>query len=194
MSTLGSLTPLMTAVTLFVSVASVLVAAGSGSGKLAGRGAVLVAAILVGLAVSLLAALALFDTVSLVDYALFAALTLLFALSYVGIVVGLSATAATTGRAFAYGVGAFVTLELLSDLLPTAALLLTNGFSLAGVTTVPDWIVLLDVLVPSGAYTNAVSWFLGGTSLTGAASLVVLGAWLAFPVGLGYRRFARADR
>jgi len=225
-SSLGYLTLLMAAVTLFVSIASVLVAAGSiageresGSGKLllglpnsrravvlgklAGRAAVLAAAILAGLALSLAAAVALFDAVSLTDYALFTALTLLFALSYVGIMVGLSATTASAGRAFALGVGAFVALELLADLLPAAALFVTNGFSLAGVTTVADWIAFLNVVVPSGAYTNAVGWFLGGASLTGAttvpfylsgtASLAVLAAWLVVPVALGYRRFARAD-
>lgn len=220
-STLGYLTLLLAVVTLFVSIAAIMIAAGaiagereSGSGKLllglpnsradvvigklVGRVAVLGIAMLVGLAAALVVALALFDTVSAVEYAVFTVLTLLFALAYVGIMLGLSATAASGGRAMAYGIGAFVALELLADLVPAVALFVTNGFSLEGVTSVPDWIGFLSVAVPSGAYTNAVSWFLGGSTavpfyLTGWASLAVLAVWLVVPLAVGYWRFAVAD-
>lgn len=232
-STLGYLTLLLAATTLFVAIAAIVVAAGaiagerdSGSaklllgfphsrrdvvlGKLLGRTAVLGVALLVGLAATLVVVLALFDTFSPVDYAVFTLVTLLLVLVYVGIMVGLSATTGSGGRAMAYGIGAFVVLELLADLLPMVALFVANGFSLTTPETLPGWVAFLNVLTPTAAYTNALGWFLGdGTSaemalggalggpvpfyLTGWASVVVLLAWLVVPLALGYRSFARAD-
>jgi ABC-2 type transport system permease protein len=232
-STLGFLTLLLAATSLFVSIAAIVVAAGaiarerdSGSsklllgfphsrldvvlGKLVGRTAVLAVALLVGLALTLVVALALFDSFSAVDYGVFTLVTLLLVVVYVGIMVALSATTASGGRAMAYGIGAFVVLELLSDLLPTLALFVANGFSLTTTGPTPGWIAFLSVSTPTAAYTNALLWFLGdGTAaelvlggvldgpvpfyLTGWASLVVLGLWLVVPVSLGYRRFASAD-
>jgi ABC-2 type transport system permease protein len=234
-STLGYLSLLAGAVTLFVSVAAIVVGAGavagerdSGSaklllgfphsradvvlGKILGRTAVLAVAVLVGLAISLGVALALFESVSAVDYAIFALTTLLLVLVYVGIMVGVSATTASGGRAMAFGLGVFVLLELLADLLPMAALFVVGGFSLDALAaaTVPAWVAFLNVITPSAAYTNALGWFLGDGAaaaaslgaalggpvpfyLTGWASVGVLLGWLVVPALLGYRRFARAD-
>jgi ABC-2 type transport system permease protein len=232
-STLGFLTLLIGAVTLFVSIAAIVVGAGSiagerasGSsklllgfphsradvvlGKLVGRTAVLGAAILAGLAVTLVVALVLFDSFAPVDYAVFTAMTLVLALVYIGIMVAISATTGSGGRAMAFGIGAFVVLEVLADILPLAALFVVNGFSLPGGATVPGWVAFLNVVTPSAAYTNALGWFLGdGTAtaaalgaqlagpvpfyLTGWASMAVLAAWLVVPLALGYGRFARAD-
>jgi ABC-2 type transport system permease protein len=232
-STLGFLTLLIGAVTLFVSIAAIVIGAGaiageraSGSsklllgfphsradvvlGKLVGRTAVLGAAILAGLAVTLVVALVLFDSFAPVDYAVFTAMTLVLALVYIGIMVAISATTGSGGRAMAFGIGAFVVLEVLADIVPLAALFVVNGFSMPGGATVPGWVAFLNVVTPSAAYTNALGWFLGdGTAtaaalgaqlagpapfyLTGWASMVVLAAWLVVPLALGYRRFARAD-
>jgi ABC-2 type transport system permease protein len=232
-STLGYLTLLLAATTLFVSIAAIVVAAGSiagerdsGSaklllgfphsrrdvvlGKLVGRTAVLSVALVVGLAATLVVVLVLFDTFSAVDYATFALVTLLLVATYVAIMVALSATTGSGGRAMAYGIGAFVVLELLADLLPTVALFVANGFTLSAPETLPGWVAFLNVLTPTAAYTNALGWFLGdGTAaelalggalggpvpfyLTGWASVALLVAWLVVPLTLGYRSFARAD-
>jgi ABC-2 type transport system permease protein len=232
-STLGFLTLLAGSVTLFVSIAAIVVGAGSvagerssGSaklllgfphtradvvvGKLLGRTAVLSVAILAGLALALAVALVLFDSFAPIDYAVFTATTLLLVLVYVGIMVAISATTGSGGRAMAFGIGAFVVLELLSDLVPMAALFVANGFSLQGLGATPGWVLFLNVLSPTAAYMNALGWFLGdGTAaamslgaqlagpvpfyLTGWASLAVLAFWLVVPLGLGYRRFSRAD-
>jgi ABC-2 type transport system permease protein len=232
-STLGFLTLLIGAVTLFVSIAAIVIGAGaiageraSGSsklllgfphsradvvlGKLVGRTAVLGAAILAGLAVTLVVALVLFDSFAPVDYAVFTAMTLVLALVYIGIMVAISATTGSGGRAMAFGIGAFVVLEVLADIVPLAALFVVNGFSMPGGATVPGWVAFLNVVTPSAAYTNALGWFLGdGTAtaaalgaqlagpvpfyLTGWASMAVLAAWLVVPLALGYGRFARAD-
>lgn len=228
-STLGFLTLLLAATTLFVSIAAIVVAAGaiarerdSGSsklllgfphsrldvvlGKLVGRSLVLAVALLVGLALTLVVVVALFDSVSLVDYGLFTLATLLLVLTYVGIMIALSATTGSGGRAMAYGIGAFVALELLADLLPTVALFVANGFSLTTTGPLPGWVAFLNVSTPTAAYTNALMWFLDdGTAaelalggpvpfyLTGWASLGVLVLWLVVPLALGYRRFEAAD-
>ncbi|WP_276260709.1 ABC transporter permease subunit [Haloglomus litoreum] len=232
-STLGFLTLLIGAVTLFVSIAAIVIGAGaiageraSGSGKLllgfphsradvvlgklVGRTAVLGAAIVVGLAITLVVALVLFDSFAPVDYAVFTAMTLVLALVYIGIMVAISATTGSGGRAMAFGIGAFVVLEVLADVVPLAALFVVNGFAMPGGAAVPGWVAFLNVVTPSAAYTNALGWFLGdGTAtaaalgaqlagpvpfyLTGWASMAVLAAWLVVPLALGYRRFARAD-
>jgi ABC-2 type transport system permease protein len=232
-TTLGYLTLLLAATSLFVAIAAIVVAAGaiagerdSGSaklllgfphsrrdvvlGKLVGRTAVLGVALLVGLAVTLVVVLGLFDSFAPVDYLVFTVVTLLLVLVYVGIMVALSSTTGSGGRAMAYGIGAFVALELVADLLPMAALFVANGFSFASPETLPGWVAFLNVVTPTAAYTNALGWFLGdGTAtelalggalggaipfyLTGWASIVVLLAWLVVPLALGYRAFARAD-
>lgn len=233
LSTLGYLTLLLAVTTLFVSVAAIVIGAGAiagerdrGSsklllgfphsradvllGKLIGRTAVLAVAILVGLAVTLAVIVALFPTFSPADYAIFAAVTLLFALVYVGIMVAVSATTGSGGRAMAFGVGVFVLLEFLGDLLAPAVMFVVNGFSFGGIATVPGWYAFLNIVTPSAAYQNALGWFLGdGTAaaltlggmldgavpfyLTGWASIAVLALWLVVPLVLGYRRFAAAD-
>ena len=227
-STLGFLTLLIGAVTLFVSIAAIVIGAGAiageranGSaklllgfphsradvvlGKLVGRTAVLGAAVVVGLTITLVVALALFDS------AVFTAMTLVLALVYIGIMVAISATTGSGGRAMAFGIGAFVVLEILADVVPLAALFVVNGFSVpAGGASVPAWVAFLNVITPSTAYTNALGWFLGDGSataaalgaqlagpvpfyLTGWASMAVLATWLVVPLALGYRRFARTD-
>lgn len=233
-STLGFLTLLIGAVTLFVSIAAIVIGAGAiageranGSaklllgfphsradvvlGKLVGRTAVLGAAVVVGLTITLVVALALFDSFAPVDYAVFTAMTLVLALVYIGIMVAISATTGSGGRAMAFGIGAFVVLEILADVVPLAALFVVNGFSVpAGGASVPAWVAFLNVITPSTAYTNALGWFLGDGSatvaalgaqlagpvpfyLTGWASMAVLATWLVVPLALGYRRFARTD-
>ena len=233
-STLGFLTLLIGAVTLFVSIAAIVIGAGaiageraSGSGKLllgfphsradvvlgklVGRTAVLGAAIVVGLTIALVVALALFDSFAPVDYAVFTAMTLVLALVYIAIMVAISATTGSGGRAMAFGIGAFVVLEILADIVPLAALFVANGFSVpSGGAAIPAWVAFLNVITPSTAYTNALGWFLGDGSataaaldaqlagpvpfyLTGWASMAVLATWLVVPLALGYRRFAHAD-
>lgn len=232
-STIGLLMLLAAPATLFIAIAALVVAvrsvAGereSGSaklmlglphsrgdvivGKLVGRTAVLAVAILVGLAVTLAIVIGLYPAVSVADYAVFTVLTVLLALVYVGIMVGISATTGSSGRALGIGLGVFVVIEFLADLVPLGVLFVLNGFSLSNLTTVPEWIAFLNVVTPTAAYTNALGWFLGdGTTatagmagslagpipfyLTGWVSLLVLALWLLVPLGIGYRRFSRAD-
>ncbi|WP_136718566.1 ABC transporter permease subunit [Halorientalis salina] len=223
-TTTGLLFMLGAPATLFIAIASIVVAvtsiAGerdSGSaklllglphsrrdvvvGKLVGRSAVLAVAILVGLAVTLGVLSMVYGSISLVDYVAFTGLTLLLALAYVGIMVGISALAGTSGRAMAVGLGAFVALEFLADLVPLGAAFVRNGFSMQGLTTMSPGIEFLGVVTPTAAYQHAIGWFLGNLPaagptpfyLTGWMSLLLLGAWLVVPLAIGYRHLRAAD-
>jgi len=223
-STIGLLFMLGAPATLFIAIAAIVVAVGSiagerGSGsakillglphtrrdivlgKLVGRTAVLSVAILTGLAVTLVVLLAIFGSFSLVDYVAFAGLTLLLAVAYVGIMVGISATTDSSGRAMAIGLGAFVVLEFLADLLPLGAAFVLNGFSAQGMTTMSPVVEFLGVVTPTAAYQHAIGWFLGTLSaagptpfyLTGWMSLLLLAGWLVVPLVIGYRSFRSSD-
>jgi ABC-2 type transport system permease protein len=223
-STIGLLFMLGAPATLFIAIAAIVVAVGSiagerssGSaklllglphtrrdivlGKLVGRTAVLSVAILTGLAVTLVVLLAIFGSFSLVDYVAFAGLTLLLAVAYVGIMVGISATTDSGGRAMAFGLGAFVVLEFLADLLPLGAAFVLNGFSAQGMTTMSPLVEFLGVVTPTAAYQHAIGWFLGNLSaggptpfyLTGWMSLLLLTGWLVVPLVIGYRSFRSSD-
>lgn len=170
-------------------------------GKFVGRSLVLSGAVVVGFLVALAPILLLYAEFSLVQYAVLVALTLLFVLAYTALVVGISATAKTTGRAAAMAVGAFFAMEVLWDVVPLGAAFVANGFEFT--TTLPDWAVFLSLVVPSGAYGNAVSMFASGTNMFGAsdvpfylegwASLVVLALWIVVPLVIGYLRYDAAD-
>lgn len=170
-------------------------------GKLVGRSAVLAVAILVGLAVTLGVLSVVYGSISLVDYVAFTGLTLLLALAYVGIMVGISALAGTSGRAMAVGPGAFVILEFLADLVPLGAAFVRNGFSMQGLMTMSPGIEFLGLVTPTAAYQHAIDWFLGNLPaagptlfyLTGWMSLLLLGAWHVVPLAIGYRHLRAAD-
>jgi ABC-2 type transport system permease protein len=135
-----------------------------------------------------------------VVYAAFAAITLLYALAYVALVVGISASTSSTSRAAALAVGAWVTLEVLWDVVPLGAVYVVDGFRLpANPAVLPDWATLLGLLSPGRAYLQATSGLTTETAQSGPAvldpwvSVVVLAAWVVVPVALGYLRYRRAD-
>ncbi|MFB6180212.1 MAG: ABC transporter permease subunit [Halorientalis sp.] len=219
---LGLLAFLASPAALFVSIASVVVCykaiageseSGSGKlllslphsradvilGKVLGRTALLVVPLVVGFVVALGATVALGLALSPVEFATFVLVTLLFALAYVSLVVGLSATTTSTTRASTLAIAAFVVFELLWDVVPLGAAFVANGFAMPA--TLPNWALFVGQLAPSAAYMNAVAGVLPNNAtlasvpfyLTPAASAVVLLAWIVLPVALGYRRYASLD-
>lgn len=175
-------------------------------GKVLGRWLTLALSIVVGFTVALGVVFALYAEVSVVDYLLFVGLTVLFALTYVSLIAGLSALTGSTGRAATLGVGAFLVLELLWDVVPLGALYLVNGFQFStDFSTAPDWVLFLGSITPSSAYVTALSYVLpqSATAAQGIASqafflqdwfgLVLLVAWLVVPLSVGYLRFRAAD-
>lgn len=222
LTTLGLLFFLSAPATLFISITAVVLAhraiageseSGSGKlllslphtrrdvvvGKVVGRSAVLVLPIVAGLVVALAVVLALYAEFSALDYAAFTAVTVLYALAYVSLIVALSATTTSTGRAAVLAVGAFLVFELLWGVVVTGLVYVADGFRFTGV--LPDWALFLNVLVPSAAYGNAVTGVLPGVStsatvpfyLEGWFSLLVLVFWAVVPVTLGYLRYRSAD-
>ncbi|WP_435348118.1 ABC transporter permease subunit [Haloarchaeobius sp. HRN-SO-5] len=175
-------------------------------GKVVGRTATLSVSIVLGFAVALGVVVALYDSYSLVDYALFVGVTLLFALVYVGIMVGISASVSTSSKASALAFGTFVVVELLWGAVATAAVYVANGFALpTALADYPTWYFGIVSLSPSAAYQSALATVLDGANTTGGLAgveavylepwfgFVWLALWLAVPLLVGYWRFEAAD-
>ncbi|WP_266075371.1 ABC transporter permease [Haladaptatus caseinilyticus] len=230
LSALGLIFFLAAPATLFVSITAVVVAAKSlageresGSmklllsyphtrrdvvlGKVAGRAVVLALPIVIGFAVAAIVVLAKYATFTPVDYVVFVLLTVLYAVAYISLVVGLSATTDSGTRATAMAVGLFVVLELLWDVVPLGALYLLEG-RLVPIQEYPNWALFLSGLTPSAAYTTAMGAVLPESPnavlgigpagdvpfyLADWFGLVLLVAWTVVPVSLGYLRFRTAD-
>jgi ABC-2 type transport system permease protein len=183
-------------------------------GKVAGRGAVLAASILVGILTSLVVVLALYDTFDAGVYLTFTATTLLLGLVYTGVGVGLSASTKDSGRATILAAGFFVVFEVAWGFVANGAYYLLEGsFSPPLVTQgsqapfydAPGWFFFLQRLSPSSAYSAATEALTGSSGtllpafdtvpfyLTGWASVAILIAWLVVVPAIGYLSFARAD-
>ncbi len=228
-SSLGLLAFLSAPVAIFVAVAALVTAyksvageteSGSGKlllslphsrgdvvlGKVLGRALVLAVPVVVGLVAMLAVVFAADVPFAATEYALFAAVTMLFVVVYVALFVGISASTTSTARAATASVLALVGLEFAWDVVPLGAWFVANGFTVpeglatGTLTTAPDWVVFLVNLPPSAAYSNAVSGVLSG-SLDGAGpwylsqwfSLVLLGLWAVVPLAVGYRRYRAAN-
>jgi ABC-2 type transport system permease protein len=141
------------------------------------------------------------------EYAIFALLTVLYALVYVSIVVGVSAMASSTTQATAGAISIFVVLEVLWDLVPTVALFgyyyVTDQPIPVSAAEYPEWFYIVTRLAPTSAYNaarNAVLPKSASVSIDSSSFLlqdwlgfVVLGFWLVVPLVVGYWRFEAAD-
>jgi ABC-2 type transport system permease protein len=197
-------------------------------GKLLSRAGMMVVAMLVSAVVVAGLILALFEGLDLGIFLRFSVLTVLLAVTFTGIAVGVSAATGTRARAMGGAVGSYVAFLILWY--PAVAIVhyVLEG-ELAGMT-LPDWYLGALMVNPLIAYSQALggvldqylSGFIGwpfivedvpqealadDTALllsnraAGEApffvsewfAVVVLVAWFAVPVALGYWRFARAD-
>lgn len=175
-------------------------------GKLAGRAVVLaIPLLLVLVAAGLVAAIQLSSTPLLPSLGLVLA-TLGFGLAFLGLTVGLSLAMPSSRRITAAAVGAYVLFAVLWDtLVRTVTLVLFRFIEPSVVFDLPDWALLVKFLAPVEAYNRLVAALFGvggAGAYTGPeapwfvaapAAPVVLAAWVAVPVWLGYRRFAKAD-
>ncbi|WP_256296234.1 ABC transporter permease [Haloarchaeobius salinus] len=176
-------------------------------GKVVGRTGVLAVPVLLGFAVALLVAFVIGVDVVVTEYVVFALLTVLYALVYVSIVVGVSAMANTTTQATAGAISIFVVLEVLWDLVPTVAVFgyyyLTDQPIPVSAAEYPEWFYVVTRLAPTTAYNtarNAVLPKSASVSIDSSSFLlqdwlgfVVLGVWLVVPLVVGYWRFDAAD-
>ena len=175
-------------------------------GKVIGRSAVLGAPVLVAfLLAGVYAGLSL-DTFEAVDYLLFVLMTLVLAVAYVCIVSGISATTGSTSRSSTLAIGFFLLFELIWGAITTGIVWVTNGFELpATAAGFPDWVFIVNQLPPSSAYGMSLYAVVPDAMGSSAAAQVdalygtpwlgvlILAFWIVVPLGIGLRRFNRAD-
>lgn len=190
-------------------------------GKLLGRTAVIGLAVGLACLVSLILGAVFFGSVPFLDWLGFAAVSLLFGTTFVGLAVGVSAGVATRGKSMAIVVGLYMVFVALWELLTAGPyyLIYDEGPPVEAET----WYLVLEQFNPIFAYTNLASAIVEGSifpfqfqyglqsmeayGLTPAErypgdapfylqdwfGLVVLLFWLVVPVAIGYYRFRRAD-
>jgi len=170
-------------------------------GKVIGRSGVMFIALLVGLLATFGVAIALLEGTSAVGFAGFLVVTMLFGLVYVTLMVSISASTTSTSRAATLGIGLFVVLELMWDVVVFGAAFVANGFA-APAGEMPTWVMALNGFAPTMAYESAVTWMIGVLAGQSPAvpffreawfALVVFAVWAAIPALLGYGRYRGAD-
>ena len=176
-------------------------------GKFIARSAIVVAAIVFAFVVGLGMAFYYFPTVELADYAGFVAITLVYALSYVAIAVGISAATSTRSRAMGAAIGSWFVLNVFWNFLPIQpATVIEFLADKLGTSVSQNFKDLVWVLSPTGSYFNSLSLVFPDritAAEAGAASdpfylqpefmFVILAFWIVAPLALGYWRFERAD-
>jgi ABC-2 type transport system permease protein len=180
-------------------------------GKILGRSASLTLAVVVGFVTALGIIFWRYAEFDPQAYALFFLITLLLALTFIAIGVGMSSLVSTGSRALAAAIGFWVIFEFLWNALSFVLYWITNGFSLDGFNAIdpPNWIEFQQSLAPGSAYSNAVTALLpenpnGVPSPVGSSGdvpiyledwfgIVILVGWLCILPTLGYLRFRAAD-
>ncbi len=189
-------------------------------GKVLGRSSVVGVSTVVGFVVAAVILLLTSLQFKVVDYILFALLTLLLGLVFVGLSVGISATAKTGRRAMISAVSLYMVFLVLWSTLANAIATLLGKYAGLGVPGRVSTILFLRLLNPMTAYKTLVNSLIFssqfdarvvlfnrllrrtvatvlGNSLPIYFSdpfvLVYLLFWLFVPVAIGYSVFQRAD-
>jgi len=183
------------------------------TGKLLARSVVVIAGLLVSFVIGTAVAQVLVPGMSFEygDYVVFIAVTLLYALAYVSIAVGISAATASRSRAMAGAIGFFFIFNLVWNFLPVSPTQMLE-FLLEQLGENPDdYENLLEFvfsLSPTGAYLNSTKLFMPDRFLEGVGTaqsaadpfyiqgwfmLVILSAWVIVPLALGALRFGNAQ-
>jgi ABC-2 type transport system permease protein len=182
-------------------------------GKVGSRTGVVGVGLLVSFVVGALAAPVLVPemTVEYDAYAQFIGVTLLYALAYVSVAVGVSAATGSRSRAMGGAIGFYFLFNLVWNVLPVGPVQMME-FVLDQLGRDPEnysnLLELVFSLSPTGAYLNGTTklvmtdefaaqvnsnvqdqpWFLEGWFM-----LVILGAWVVLPLAVGYWRFDGAE-
>lgn len=170
-------------------------------GKVLGRSAVLVVALLAGFLVAAVVLVGAGSDFAATEFVLFTLLTMFYAVAFVSAAVALSSMTAGAAKAAALAIGFWV-LNQVWGVVPLVALVVARGFSFP-TPPYPDWYHVLAGLGPGTAYGNATRYFLPPgfsdqlqTSLGGLPAwygLVVLAGWTVVPLLVGIWRFDRVD-
>lgn len=180
-------------------------------GKVIGRTAVLAVPIVVALLVGTAIGTALLGAVAPVATLLFGSVALVFALAYASIMVGLSATSASTTRVAALAIGFLLLVEFLWDVVVLGLAYVATGFQFPeGAADFPGWVFAVSQLQPSTAFVTALAAVVPDAPQQGAGVVPAAGEldsvlatrwvaflalllWIVLPLVVGYRRFQRAD-
>lgn len=180
-------------------------------GKVVGRTGVLAVPIVASLLVGLLAGGLMLGEFAPLATGLFCLVALLFALTYVSIMVGFSAISESTTRAAALSISFFIILEFLWDVVVLGVAYAANGFTFPETAAdFPAWIYPVSQLQPSTAFVNALVAVVpnppdvqGGAGpgaeefdavfATPWVGFVALAFWIIVTLALGSRRFQRTD-
>jgi len=124
-------------------------------GKLLGRSGVMAASVAVGFVAAAALLLVLRGPVDFGSFLGFAAVTALFAMTFVAIAVGISASVSTRGRAMGLALGFYMVFNFFWDAIASGVYYLING-SIPGLE-VEAWYFLLKRLSPIQAYKHVAS-------------------------------------
>ncbi|WP_207586987.1 ABC transporter permease subunit [Halomontanus rarus] len=175
-------------------------------GKFLTRSAVVTGAIVFSFALAAVMALAWYPSLEADVFAGIVALTVLYALTYVAVAIGISAATASRSRAMGGAIGFFFVTNVLT-MLPGFSIIAAFEYvfnSLLDLGVSQDGLEFIRALLsPTMAYTYStalafpdrmngipedIPWYLQGEVM-----VVVLLAWLVVPIALGLWRFGRAD-
>lgn len=170
-------------------------------GKTLGRAAVVGLPIVSGFVVPFVFGVVRVDGFEVGTFVAFTLLTLLFALAYVAVAVGLSATTGSTGLAATLAFGFWFGFQFAWGALVTVAELVVAGFDFRVVFAAdPLWARLLKSLSPSAGYSRATDALVGSRGppadvlvMQDWVGAVVLAVWVVVPLAVGYWAFERAD-
>ncbi|MFT4889657.1 MAG: ABC-2 type transport system permease protein [Halobacteriales archaeon] len=172
-------------------------------GKVIGRSGVLMLPILVAFVLAGIYAAMSLDPFGMADYLIFVLMTLVLALAYVCIVVGISGSTGSTSRASALAIGFFLLFELLWDAISIGVVYVANGFAMPA--TFPDWLFVVNQIPPSSAYSTALFAVIPDAMGRGGAGeidafygtpwlgVVMLAFWIVVPLAIGHQRFNSTD-
>ena len=162
-------------------------------GKLLGRGAVVATAVTAGFLAGGVGVFVLAGSFDVVAYLTFYGLTLLYALAFLGLGVGISAATGSTSVAVGASFGTFVLFQFLwvflVDLVNSQLFPNSQPEFLQAVLRVSPLLSYLegfDALIEGGVPSNAFY-------LQGWFALLVLVLWAVVPLALGYARFRSVD-
>ncbi|SDJ30295.1 ABC-2 type transport system permease protein [Halovenus aranensis] len=174
-------------------------------GKLVGRSAVLAIPVLVGLLGASVVIAVLFDSFPVVEYLLFALLSVGLGVAFLGIAIGLSMSTTSNRRVTTGAFGAYVALGVLWKNLIDAILLLLWRFDSEPLSDPPEWAVLVQLASPMESFERVTAALFDidiASAYTGAGApwvadawvaVLLLVGWIVLPLAVGYARFSRVD-
>lgn len=167
------------------------------AGKLVGRGAVVVLAVLLGFALAVPFVLVVYGELPWREYAEFVTGVSLVGVTFVAIAVGISGSVSTRGKALAGVVGVYALVEFFWETIPLALYYILNGEIPS--EDVPTWFEATTGASPVQAALRTGEALFGGLSTGEPLVLqewfggVWLALWMLVPLAIGYLRFERAD-